>query len=203
MKRLHFFSGITLSVFITVHLFNHLMALGGIEAHIEFMNAARKIYLHPIGETILLLACLVQFFSGIQLVRKKGWRQKKWFNKLHVYSGLYLAIFVTAHPIAILVYRYYFEIDTNFYIAAVTMNYIPLLLFFIPYYILGVVSFFTHIACIHRIKIAASQPKWSPNSQAKFIIGIGILVAVLIILGMTNFGQGIEAPLEYRELFGL
>ena len=203
MKRIHYFSGITLSLFITIHLLNHLIALGGVEVHIQFMNAARKVYLHPIGETIILLACLVQAISGFNLVRKKGWKQKRWFDKLHVYSGLYLAIFVTAHPSAILFYRYISEIDTNFYLAAVTLNYQPLLFIFIPYYILGVVSFFTHIACIHRIKIAQFKPKWSPNSQAKWIIGMGAVVAILIILGMTNFGQGLEVPQAYQDLFNL
>jgi succinate dehydrogenase/fumarate reductase cytochrome b subunit len=203
MKRIHLFSGVILSLFITIHLFNHLVALLGVEAHIQFMNATRQVYQHPIGESILLFACLVQFFSGINLVRKKGWKQTKWFNKLHVYSGLYLALFLIAHPAAILYYRYVSEIDTNFYLAAVTINYAPLMFVFIPYYFLGVLAFFVHIACIHRIKIARFKPKWSPNSQAKWIIGLGIVVGVLIILAMTDFGQGIVVPLEYQELFDL
>lgn len=203
MKRIHLFSGITLSIFITVHLLNHLVALAGVEAHIQFMNAARKVYLHPIGESILLLACLVQFYSGINLVRKKGWKPTKWFNKLHVYSGLYLALFVIAHPTAILYYRYIAEVDTNFNIAAVTVNYTPLLFIFIPYYFLGVLAFFVHIACIYRIKVARLKPKWSPNSQAKWIMGLGVIVGLFIILAMTDFGQGIAVPLEYQELFGI
>ncbi len=202
MKRIHYFSGVTLSLFIGVHLSNHLLVLGSEAGHIAFMEAARKVYLHPIAETLILLACLVQTYSGIQLVRKKGWKQTRRFDKLHVYSGLYLAVFLIAHPTAILILRYYLQLDTNLYLGAVTVNMMPILLFFMPYYMLGILSFFVHIACIHRIKIAAYRPKYSPNKQAYLIIGFGLLISILIILGLTNFGQGMEIPQIYRDLYG-
>lgn len=51
MKRIHYFSGLTLILFIGIHLVNHFASLWGAEAHIEFMEMVRPIYRNIIIET--------------------------------------------------------------------------------------------------------------------------------------------------------
>ena len=44
LKKIHYFSGITISIFIGLHLFNHFYSLFGANAHIEQMNDLRIVY---------------------------------------------------------------------------------------------------------------------------------------------------------------
>ena len=105
MKRIHYTSGIIIALFIVLHLFNHLYSLFGIEAHLQMMDQLRLVYRNILIETILLLAILVQIISGITLFRKKRKTVVGFFEKLQIWSGLYLAFFLIIHLSAILVGR--------------------------------------------------------------------------------------------------
>lgn len=197
MKRVHFASGIALSLFVSLHLINHLSALQSIATHIKIMKALRLIYQHPLIEPLLLLAIAVQIFSGIALVRQWGWRPTGGYSKLQVYSGLYLAFFLLMHTSATLFGRLVINIDTNFYFAAMVVNVKPHAFFYIPYYMLGVLSFFVHIACILRLKLIPSRGRSQATLGAQVIIGVGVLVALLIIIGLT---YQVTLPSEYLNL---
>ena len=67
MRKLHALSGLYITVFACLHLTNHLVGLGGVDAHIGFMRAARSIYRSPLIEGLLLLAVAFQIFSGVRL----------------------------------------------------------------------------------------------------------------------------------------
>jgi dihydrofolate reductase len=77
---------------------------------------------------------------------------------------------------------------------------VPLLFFYIPYYFFGVFAFFTHIACIHRLKAKALGWK-NTDRQAQIIMGIGAIIGLLILAGLTDNFQFMEIPLEYREIY--
>jgi succinate dehydrogenase/fumarate reductase cytochrome b subunit len=87
LRKLHRGSGLLLALFIALHLFNHLVALESVERHRQVMNALRVVYRHPLAESMLLLAVLVQIPSGVYLVRHKGWHQKDRFVRWQVYAG--------------------------------------------------------------------------------------------------------------------
>ena len=72
MKRIHYISGITITIFAVLHLSNHFYSLFGPNAHIKLMNDLRVVYRNIITETILLFAVAIQIISGIKLVLKKG-----------------------------------------------------------------------------------------------------------------------------------
>ena len=92
MKRIHYTSGSIIAVFIVLHLFNHLYSLFGIEAHLQMMDQLRLVYRNIFIETILLLAVLVQIITGVQLFRKKRKTAVGFFERLHIWSGLYLSL---------------------------------------------------------------------------------------------------------------
>ena len=130
IRRLHYISGITLSVFIGFHLLNHLFALAGPATHIAFMEKLRTVYRQPIIETILLLAVVIQIASGIRLLFN---RQKKMIaEKIQIYSGIYLSFFLIVHVSAIIAGRQIEHLDTNFYFAGAGLNLYPATLFFSP-----------------------------------------------------------------------
>lgn len=162
----------------------------------EVMDNLRIVYRNIVVETILLLAVGVQIVSGIKLfftTKKSG----SFFRKLQIWSGLYLAFFLVMHVSAILVGRFVLEVDTNFYYGAAGLNIFPLMLFFVPYYGLAILSFFGHIAGIHFMKMRQDVFGMSPKKQSHLILGIGVLVMIAIFFGMTNGFEGFEIPEEY------
>lgn len=183
---IHYFSGVTLAIFIGVHLFNHLLVLHSEAKHLSFMKKARRFYRNPIAEFILLVAVAVQVVSGITLVIDKWDESFVLFEWLHILSGLYLSFFLVAHVTAVMVGRHRLKMDTNLYYGAGVVNMYPHQLFFIPYYALGVLSFFVHMASVHRVKMQDYVALSQAEQQAWIIIGIGVVYAVVVLWKMTH-----------------
>lgn len=198
IKKLHYFSGITISIFVGFHLFNHLYSFLGANAHIELMQDLRVVYRNTLAETLLLLAVLIQIVSGIKLFIKKRESVLSFFEKLQIWTGLYLAFFLVIHVGAILSGRYILNLDTNFYFGVAGLNTFPLNLFFVPYYGLAIFSFFGHIAAVHSKKMKHRLLGILPNKQSYFILIIGISVTIAILYGLTNGFNGLEIPKEYN-----
>ena len=186
MKLIHYYTGLTLAVFIGFHLLNHLLILHSEALHIKFMKSARKIYRNRIVESLLLVAVLVQVISGITLVILKWNKVENYFDRIQITSGLYLSFFLLNHLLAVLRGRYKLKMDTNLYYGAGVMNVWPQKLFFIPYYSFAILSFFFHVACVHRIKMEKYAGLSVATKQAFLIMGIGMLVTLLVIIKMSN-----------------
>lgn len=201
-KRVHFISGLTISIFIGLHLFNHFWSIFGVKEHIELMTSLRPFYRNIFVETILLLAVVIQIFSGLKLFIAKRKSADTFFEKLHIWTGLYLAVFFVIHLSAVLGGRLYLHLDTNFYFGVAGLNNFPTNLFFIPYYALAILSFFGHIAAIHSKKMRQNFLGFTPNGQSKLILAFGIVLTLVIFYGLTNRFHGVEIPAEYNLLIG-
>ena len=194
MKRLHYLSGITITVFVCLHLFNHVFSIFGADKHIEMMNSFRLFYRNIFVESILLSAVFIQIFSGLRLFKINQKIAKSNFEILHIWTGLYLAIFFVIHLGAVLGGRIFLQLDTNFYFGVAGLNSFPFNLFFVPYYALAIISFFGHIAAIHNKKMQKVIFSFTPNEQSKFIIVCGICLTITIFYGLTNRFKGVEIP---------
>jgi len=201
-KRLHFYSGLILTLFIGIHLVNHLISVAGVDSHIEFMNKLRVVYRNIFVESILLLAILIQIVSGLKLFFSTLKSRKVGFMKLQIWSGLYLAFFFMMHVGAVLVGRSYLGLDTNFYFGVAGLNTFPLNLFFVPYYGLAILAFFGHISAIHFMKMKKELFGVSVRNQSKLILVIGAVVTFLIFYGSTNGFTGVEIPAAYDVMLG-
>jgi hypothetical protein len=93
IRKIHFISGLTIGVFVGLHLFNHFMSIWGAEKHIAVMDNLRLFYRNIFFETILLLAVLAQIITGIKLFVRKRKTTATFFDKLQTWSGLYLSLF--------------------------------------------------------------------------------------------------------------
>ncbi len=202
IKRLHYISGLTITIFVGLHLFNHTCSIFGADRHIAVMNTLRLFYRNIFLETILLSAVFVQIISGLKLFRANRKTATSNFDKLHIWTGLYLAIFLVIHLTAVLGGRFYLHLDTNFYFGVAGLNTFPYNLFFIPYYGLAVFSFFGHIASIHSKKMKQNVFSLTPNEQSKGILFLGLCLTVLIFYGLTNQFNGVQIPTEYKILIG-
>lgn len=166
------------------------------------MNTFRLFYRNIFIETILLAAVIVQIISGLKLLKTNRKIANTNFEKLHIWTGLYLAIFFVIHLSAIFAGRYFLHLDTNFYFGVAGLNSFPINLFFIPYYGLAIISFFGHIASIHSKKIKKQIFNLTPNMKATVILVFGILLTVIIFYGLTNHFQGVQLPKEYNIIIG-
>ncbi|MFM8911614.1 MAG: hypothetical protein ACKOE6_01695 [Flammeovirgaceae bacterium] len=169
------------------------------QSHIDVMESLRLFYRNPFVETILLAAVLSQVISGISLFRLN--RKKSAgsiFERVHLWSGLYLAFFLVIHVGAVFSGRLLLHVDTNLYFGAAGLNSFPHLLFFVPYYSLAIVSFFAHLASVHNKKMKRDLFGLQPSTQSIIVVLLGVGLAFLILYGMTNGFKGIEIPTEYK-----
>jgi len=166
------------------------------------MNNLRIVYRNVLVETILLFAVALQIFTGIRLFIKKRNKGSDRFEKLQIWTGLYLAFFLIIHLSAVLVGRQILLLDTNFYFGVAGLNTFPLNLFFIPYYGLAIISFFGHISAVHAQKMKKNIIGIPPNIQSYTILIIGIILSLVILYGLTNGFNGVEIPQEYNILIG-
>ena len=202
IKSIHYISGLTITIFIALHLFNHFCSIFGADKHIEIMNVLRHFYRNLFVETILLLAVSVQIISGIKLFIIKRKTAATRFEQLHIWTGLYLAVFFIIHLSAVLGGRLFLHLDTNFYFGAAGINSFPFNLFFIPYYGLAILSFFGHIASIHSQKMKLNMLNLTPEQQAKTILIFGFILTITIFYGLTNHFNGATIPKKYEVLIG-
>lgn len=202
MKQIHYITGLLLSAFTGLHLFNHFCSLWGAEKHIAVMNSLRPVYRNAFIEGLIVISVIIQISSGIMLFSKSRKSATTTFEKLHVYTGLYLAFFLVIHLAAVFSGRLYLHLNTNFYFGVAGLNTFPLNLFFIPYYGLAIISFFGHIAAVHSKKMKRSLWGLTPAAQANAILFTGILLTFVIFLGLTNFFSGVKIPDQYNILIG-
>ena len=201
-KKLHYISGLIITLFVALHLFNHVCSISGADYHIKVMGLLRHFYRNIFAETLLLAAVFVQIISGINLFRVSRKTATTGFEKLHVWTGLYLALFFIIHLGAVLGGRYYLHLDTNYYFGVAGLNTFPFNLFFIPYYGLAIFSFFGHIASVHSRKMKKSILSLTPSGQAKSILVLGLVLTIIIFYGLTNHFNGVKIPTEYNVLIG-
>jgi len=202
MRKIHHLSGLIITAFIALHLFNHTCSLLGADKHIEIMNTLRYFYRNILTETILLAAVLIQILSGLNLFKATRKVAHTNFDKLQHWSGLYLAVFLLVHVGVVLGGRFFLHLDTNFYFGVAGLNTFPLNLFFIPYYGLAIISFFAHVAAIHSKKMELTIFGLTPLRQAATILIFGICLTIMIFYGLTNHFQGVRIPSEYNVLIG-
>jgi hypothetical protein len=202
VRKIHYISGLTIAVFVGLHLFNHTVSIFGADRHISVMNILRLFYRNIFIETILLFAVLAQIISGLKLFKNNRKTATTQFDKVHIWTGLYLAIFFIFHLSAVLGGRFFLHLDTNFYFGVAGLNSFPFNLFFIPYYGLAILSFFGHIASIHSKKMKQNIFGLPPNLQSIAILTFGLFLTIAIFYGLTNHFNGVTIPKEYEVLIG-
>jgi hypothetical protein len=202
IKKIHFISGLTITIFVGLHLFNHIYSVFGAEKHIETMNVLRIFYRNVFFETILLFAVLIQIISGLKLFKISRKTANSKFDKLQIWTGLYLAFFFIIHLSAVLAGRLILHLDTNFYFGVAGLNTFPFNLFFIPYYGLAIFSFFGHVASIHNKKMKQRVFGFTAKAQSISILAFGFILTIIIFYGLTNQFNGVAIPKEYNILIG-
>lgn len=202
LHSLHRLSACLIGAFIAVHLFNHLLALSSIDAHIAFMESSRRFYQQPAVEVLLLASVLFQISSGIYFIRARWGQRRGFYERLQAISGGYLAFFLLNHVAAVLFGRFAFSLDTNFYFAAAGMHVPPWQYFFMPYYFFAVVAVFAHLACAFHWLTRNRLAQETRNRFGYAFIAFGALFALLIVLALAGVLYPVEIPAQYRATYG-
>ena len=187
LKRWHRYSGAFLSLFITQHLLTHLTALYHPSWHLAVMDYARLFYRQIFIEPLLWGAIVLQFYSGLRLVRQRAWKTRRdsW-DRWQVYSGIYLAFFLMLHTGATLYGRFGLSLDTNFWYGAAVVQTRPHVFFFAPYYALGIVAYGVHMTALLRQWNLRRFGATKANQQAKVLIGGIVVLAGLILWALMQ-----------------
>lgn len=203
LHKLHRASAFIIGAYVSVHLFNHGLALRSVEAHIQFMESFRHIYRNLFVE-ILLLACVAfQVSSGIYFIKKRWGQRYGFFERIQALSGGYLAYFLLIHVGAVLFGRAVLKLDTNFYYAAAGMHVSPFQYYFLPYYFLAVVAIFGHIACAVHWLTRDNFSEVTRNYFGYTILVAGIVVSTLIIAAFAGVFYDIKIPQKYLATYQL
>ena len=201
LKNLHRASACVIGLFLLAHITNQLMALHSVETYKAFMEAARVVYRNPFAETLLLACVLFQVGSGaIQIRRRKG-RISGFFQWAQVLSGGYLAFFFLLHISAIMWGRIGPEVDTNYYFATVGIHVTPFQFFFLPYYFLAITAVFTHVACALHALTQNRLSELARNRMGYGLIGLGVILALLIVTALAGAFHDVGYPDDYEVLF--
>jgi succinate dehydrogenase hydrophobic anchor subunit len=190
-RRLHRAAGVVLAVFLMVHVANHLAALAGVEAHIRFMDATRRVYRQPVVEAVLLLCVALQAASGMRMLWTGRRRRRAALAWLQAGSGACIALFLAIHVGAVLAGRIAGGLDTNFYFAAAGLHVWPFMLFFVPYYFVAVAALFVHLGCALR----------RGRAVVAGFSAIGVVVAGLIVATLMGKMVHVEIPARYLMTF--
>jgi succinate dehydrogenase/fumarate reductase cytochrome b subunit len=189
-RRLHRAAGAVLAVFLVAHVANHLAALAGLDAHISFMDAARRVYRQPVVEAVLLLCVVLQAASGLRMLWTGRQRRRGVLPWLQAGSGACVALFLAIHVVAVLAGRMS-GLDTNFYFAAAGLHVWPFVLFFVPYYFLAVAALFVHLGCALR----------RGRAVVALCAAVGGVAAALIVAALMGGIVPVDIPRVYMNTF--
>ena len=200
MERLHKVSAAVIFAFLCLHFGNHFIGLEGRDAHVQFMDAARLIYRHPIIEMVIVLAFVLEIITGIALARAI-WRDKKDFiHQLQAASGMVMIVFLLIHLAAIAYGRLVLNLDTNFDFAAAGLLTPGWMYFFYGYYGAGILALFVHMGCIGYDIFKKTNKPVGYVFLAGFA-GLGVYATWLLLMMYSGHFYPVTVPDAYAQMF--
>jgi hypothetical protein len=180
-----------ISIFLGLHLTNHLTGLIGPETHAQFMKAVRTIYRAKLVEPVLVVLLFFQVGTGLYFAFRYTAKPLDRFRAFQVASGIYLAFYVIGHMDSVFILgRTFLGIETAWDFATGA----PAGLIrsarnvrLVPHYGLGVFFVVAHLSCGLRIVLLAHGVS-RPVADRVMIAGAiaGALIATAIMLGMCG-----------------
>ncbi len=200
MERLHKVTAAVVFAFLCLHFANHFIGLEGHDAHIQFMDAARLVYRHPIIELAVVLAFVLQIITGVALARVI-WRDKKdIIHQLQAASGMTLAVFLLVHFATIAYGRMVLNLDTNFYFAAAGLMTPGWAYVFYGLYGAGIFALFVHMGCI-AYDIFKKTNKPVGYVFLVGITGLGGYATWLLLMMYSGHLYPVNLPDAYAQMF--
>jgi len=183
-RHIHASSAIVLGLFAIAHVFNHSLAIVSLGTHTAVLHVLRLVYRQRIGQTILVAAVAVQVCTGLTMVWKYSLRRASPLRNLQLVSGIYLAVFLVSHLIAVFTIRQH-GVDSDFAWASHApagllgaLSTVSLL----PRYSLAVLAVFVHLACQARWNLSRVMSESAARKASYSVMALGGAASVVITL---------------------
>ena len=190
-SRFHRASALLLLAFGVAHIGNHLAAVQSLSAHVTVQNALRIVYRQPIIEVVIVIAALLQVWTGWMLISRAGWQRSTRLRNTQVLAGAFLGMFFLSHLTGVFISgRLVQHADTTFAWATggpagLLSN--PRSPQMIPYYSLAVLALFLHAGAASRWSLAPAVGQPLAQKIGYAVIVLGMIVTLVLLLPMSGF----------------
>lgn len=184
-KTFNKISFIFITLFVSIHILNHIIVLVSVEKHILFMENFRVLYRNIYVEIFLLGIVFFHIIKNIKNIWITRKEKKSSFQKIILIAKLYLIYFLINHIGAVILGRLIFNLDTNIYYAVAGLHAFPFSLYFVFYYFLSISCLFIYI---------------SRNKSLNYFYKIntfGLFLSIVLLVAFLN----IEVPVKYLEMY--
>jgi hypothetical protein len=139
--NIQYFSAVVLLAFLSIPVPEVVITLVKGSSYEMLIKNFKGVEAGGFFEGLLFIAIVAQLYAGVRL-SDEAYREKlaawQW---LRLFSGLYLAIFLSVHLAAVYLARFILKLETGFYSGAAGMNTYPLQIAFLIYAALLTVFF--------------------------------------------------------------
>ena len=141
LKQIQAATGAAFFLFLIAHLVNTWVAAFGAPAYDSLQSALRVVYQNLAVEALLLAALTVHLIVGVVRMRVEPRRQLNARARWHRYAGIFLAVFIVGHVLAVRGSSWFFDVYPGFSGLAFSVAFAPY--YFYPYYfLLGLAGFY-------------------------------------------------------------
>jgi succinate dehydrogenase/fumarate reductase cytochrome b subunit len=173
--------------FLIAHVLNHGLAVWSVELHSTAMKWLRLWYRSEWAEPVLLVLLLVMISSGVPMVMNHSRRRTDAFRIVQMATGVYTALFLCAHLLAVLSARSA-GVETDWIFATGPTGLVDGGGMLIPYYILAVFFLLLHVACGVRIVLLKHGVAEAIANRAVYgAAGISLVATALIAVAALGF----------------
>ncbi|MFK7913322.1 MAG: hypothetical protein AB8B93_05365 [Pseudomonadales bacterium] len=210
LKTLQAATGLLVALFIAIHLLNTWLAALGPQIYDSVQGVLRSAYQWPPLEVLLLTALLVHIVTGLLRLWREPPRQQTARSRLHRYAGLFLALVIAGHILAVRGASWFFDVYPGFAGLAFSLEALPL--YFYPYYfLLGLAGFYhglngTGVAVARlrsRVREHPGSHSWRLTSTSLYrasSLAAVLTVAALLALGGLWTDIGDPAHSDFAKL---
>lgn len=190
--KLQAVTGLAFGTFLVFHLLNTYLAAFGASAYDGAQQVLRTAYQFLPVEALILLALGVHLVLGLRAVWRKP-RPVSGRGRWHRYAGLFLAVVIVGHLLAVRGSSWFFGVYPEFSGLAFSLEAVPG--YFYPYYFLLAVAGFYH--GLNGAGIALARLKGKALLPAPVLYGataFGTLLTVLALAGFRGLWTDIGHP---------
>ena len=179
------------SIFLALHIANHLTFPAGEETYDRVMKVFRHVYRTDVLQPVVVALFLFQVGTGLFFVWRLTAAPSDYFRTFQIASGVYLAFYVLGHMNSVFIFaRTYLGIDTGWGFATGAPAGLikdPWNIRLVPHYWLGAFFLLAHLTAGARSVMMAHGV--SKTFADRFMVGgavVAWIIATVIMLGMSG-----------------
>lgn len=178
---------ILLTNFLILHVANHATALWSVNLHVAVMEELRLWYRLDWVESALFALLLVMILTGAPMVLHYARRKVDAYRTVQISTGIYIALFLSAHLLAVLSTRGAGK-ETDWFFATGPDGLLDGASMLIPYYAYSVFFFIIHVACGLRIVLLKHNvAEVTANKTVHFFAWAAAIITTAITTASLGF----------------